>query len=195
MDAKQFCIEYDIPYHVVDDEVCVYIRPVAKLIGLSNVHSTLSSMNYTTCKFPTNTRGGSQMCTYMTFGMLKMLLVKSRKPKAFEIAKKLGVDIISPPIETESITFIKEAFAGENMVEQYTVDRYRIDLCFLDYKLAVECDEDSHKLHQEADDERQRHIEDKHGVTFIRFRPQEENFKISQVINQIYKHILACRFV
>jgi very-short-patch-repair endonuclease len=37
-----------------------------------------------------------------------------------------------------------KVFNGEKMITQYKVIGYRIDLYFLDYKLAIECDENSH---------------------------------------------------
>ena len=42
------------------------------------------------------------------------------------------------------LTKIKSSFEGVNMQTQYRVLRYRIDLHFHDYKLAIEIDENVH---------------------------------------------------
>ena len=38
-----------------------------------------------------------------------------------------------------------DAFEGENMLTQYSVLGYKIDLYFHDYKLAIEVDKNGHK--------------------------------------------------
>ena len=43
------------------------------------------------------------------------------------------------------LSHVQEAFKGEEMIEQYHVDGYRIDLYFPEYKLAIECDEFGHR--------------------------------------------------
>jgi very-short-patch-repair endonuclease len=47
-----------------------------------------------------------------------------------------------------------DSFRNEEMIEQYTVLKYRIDLYFPRYKLAIECDE--HHRDQFADDYREK---------------------------------------
>ena len=42
------------------------------------------------------------------------------------------------------LTKIMSSFEGENMQTQYNVLGYKIDLCFHDYKLAIEIDENGH---------------------------------------------------
>ena len=42
------------------------------------------------------------------------------------------------------LTKIMSSFEGENMQTQYNVLGYKIDLCFHDYKLAIEIDENRH---------------------------------------------------
>ena len=38
-----------------------------------------------------------------------------------------------------------QAFNGEEMIHQFSAGKYRIDLYFPEYKLAIECDEFDHR--------------------------------------------------
>ena len=81
---------------------------------------------------------------FLSLTGVKKVIIGSRKPKAIELAKRLGIDILSTKIlskEAETLACILKTFRGEDMKEQYTVDGYRIDLYFPTHKLAIECDE------------------------------------------------------
>ena len=54
-----------------------------------------------------------------------------------------------------------QAFNGEEMIHQFSFGKYRIDLCFRRYKLAIECDEFDHRDRDiEYEVEQQKFIED-----------------------------------
>ena len=85
---------------------------------------------------------------YLTYNGLMKLLSSSRKANLIEFSEKIGIDVktnIYSCIEADTIKCIMQAFSGEKMFEQYSVDKYRIDLYFDDYDIAVECDESHHK--------------------------------------------------
>ena len=83
---------------------------------------------------------------------------------------------------------IKDAFAGENIQTQYL--GYKIDIHFHEYKLAIEVDELGHNGKNIGYQiQRQKAIEKELGCVFIRINPDEENFNISKVINEIHRHI------
>ena len=114
-------------------------------------------------------------------------------PNALDIAKKLGINvnhILNTRKEQDSIHAILKTFKGENMLTQYSVGTYRIDLYFPDYKLAIECDEYDHSdRDQEYEQTRQHYIEDKLGCKFIRYNPDSKNYNIFNVLNKIYKEM------
>lgn len=92
--------------------------------------------------------------------------------------------------ETDCISQIQEFFSDEEMITQRTVGKYRIDLYFPKYKLAIECDENGHADRKpEREAERQKYIETALGATFIRFNPDEEGFRITAPLRLIYVHI------
>ena len=70
--------------------------------------------------------------------------------------------------EQGSLQNIMDVFKGEEMLTQFNVDGYRIDLYFPRHKLAVECDEFGHKDRDiECEVRRQKYIESKLGCQFI----------------------------
>ena len=115
-----------------------------------------------------------------------------RTPELCKFKRNLGIklhDVINCKEETvlESIT---DAFKGENIQTQYTVIGYKIDLCFHEYKLAIEIDESGHNDRNiDYKIKRQRAIEKELGCVFIRINPDAEDFNIFQEINKIYRHI------
>ena len=125
-------------------------------------------------------------------GVLEIVM-KSRKPQALELAKALGINIHKQKFlskEQETISIIMQVFKGIKMIDQYTVDNYRIDLYFPKHKLAIECDEFDHADRDiEYEVKRQNHIEEKLGCTFICYNPDAKRFDLFEVINRIIRAI------
>lgn len=103
-----------------------------------------------------------------------------------------GLQILKyhPPKEIQTINFIQECLIVFNPRLQYSILTYRIDLYFPDYKIAVECDEFAAHAHcADADKKRQNEIEQEIKCMFIRFNPDQNNFKIQVVIAEILQQI------
>ena len=121
------------------------------------------------------------------------IVTKSRKLQVLELAKALGINIHKQKFlskEQETISIIMQVFKGIKMIDQYTVDNYRIDLYFPKHKLAVECDEFGHNdrdVNYEVT--RQKYIEAKLRCQFIRFNPDAKDFKMENVLNEIFRFI------
>ena len=94
---------------------------------------------------------------------LKLFLMHCRKPKAFDVAKHFGIKIehcLPVSKEQDALSQIMQAFRGEEMIHQFGAGKYRIDLYFPMYKLAIECDEFDHRDRDIGyEEERQKHIE------------------------------------
>ena len=89
--------------------------------------------------------------------------------------------------EQSVLTKIMSSFEGENMQTQYNVLSYRIDLYFLDYKLAIEIDESGHSDRNiDYEIKRQKAIEQELGCKFIRIDRDKEDFDIFRAINEIF---------
>ena len=111
------------------------------------------------------------------------------KPKALDVAKHFGIKAepcLPASKEQDALSQIMQACRGEEMIHQFGVGKYRIDLYFSEYKLAIECDEFDHcdsvigcKV------ERQKCIEKLLSCTFVRFNPDAKEFCILEVVNKI----------
>src|SRR5699024_1697975 len=123
-------------------------------------------------------------------GGMKSLVSSSNMPNAIGLCNYLGIEIggyNNVKKEHRTLFQIMQAFSGEDMQRQYPVSRgkYRIDLYFPKYKLAIECDEFGHFDRPEGYDEnRQQYIENRLGCHFIRYNPDSEDFSIFKVINK-----------
>ena len=75
-------------------------------------------------------------------------------------------------------------------IYKHNVLRYRIDLYFQDYKLAIEIDENGHSDRNiNSKIKRQKAIEQELGCKFIRIDLDKEDFDIFRAINEIFRHI------
>jgi very-short-patch-repair endonuclease len=116
-----------------------------------------------------------------------------RNPKIDFFAKQVGFDMVTivrgyiPEVET--IAIIQRAFRSVETIRQYQFGPYRIDLYIPMYKIAIECDENHHRRHQEEDLARQKWLEKNLGCEFIRYMPQMPDFDIIDVIAQISDRI------
>lgn len=125
---------------------------------------------------------------------LKKLLGNSgcRSEQIFSILGDFDISVTSVITnkEYETLKVIQSSFNGLFSFEkQKRVLNYRIDLYIPELKVAVECDEDGHS--QYANDEvRQKAVENELGCTFIRYNPDDKDFNIGVVINQIMKKYL-----
>jgi len=116
------------------------------------------------------------------------LLKNSYKLRQIELSKKNITHPILIYIETATIGFISEIFKDFNIKKQYRVNKYLIDLYFIDYKIAVECDEDHHKSNIKNDKEREEIIKKELNCCFIRFTPNKDNLTL--IINTIMNLVL-----
>ena len=174
----------------VDPYTLFHTKDIAHILQLKSIRSHLRFYpDNMTKKLNYETNGGYQNCKFLTLLGLIRLLVRTRKPEAITLANDIGIIIERRKFtctETDCIECIKKAFVGEEMVEQYQIGRYRVDLYFPRWKLIIECDENEHKYNTDADANREKNIKDlSNDCSFIRFCPDNKDFCIFNVINQI----------
>ena len=132
---------------------------------------------------------------YINEAGLMQLVSKSRLRSSLVYAAKLGIDRFKFKTETAemaTIDYIMTAFDGEDMIEQFVIGKYRIDLYFPVYKIAIECDEHDHQdrdVHEET--ARRSFITDQLSCQWIRFDPHAANFSIAKIINTIFLVVKA----
>lgn len=89
-------------------------------------------------------------------------------------------------LENQTIGFICSSLQGLAVYErQYSIGLYHVDLCFVDFRLVVECDENGHEDRDvECERQRESFIHEK-GFRIIRFNPNADNFDLSVVLRQL----------
>lgn len=124
---------------------------------------------------------------------LFITLQNSRKPKAVEIAAKLGLNIIIPFKEQQTINTIINAISGIIRYElQYKINNFFVDMYLPDLKIVIECDEFNHcKNNKQKEVQRQIYIEEQLDCTFIRYNPDSSDFNIGNIINKIFLMYLS----
>ena len=97
---------------------------------------------------------------------------------------------ITVPKEVSVLIMNNGCIEGENMQTQYNVLSYKIDLYFLDYKLAIEVKEGLIKIGLiDHEIKKQKTSEKELSCEFIRINPDKNFFNIFKAINEIYRHI------
>ena len=113
-----------------------------------------------------------------------------RSPKAIEYRSKLGFTQYDITIKKESsvLKSIMEHYEGEDMETQYKVLNYRVDLYFHEYKVAIEIDEKGHKYRYQDYEKQREELIEKLDCVFITINPDEENCKMQNANNKIFRH-------
>lgn len=73
-----------------------------------------------------------------------------------------------------------------SLKKQYKILNYRIDLYIIDKNIAIECDECGHlDRNIEYEEKREKDIISLINCKFIRFNPNDPNFKLSSLLSEI----------
>ena len=169
-------------------------RHIQKQLGLKNLPALSNKYDkeYKKQRSELNESTNQPHRRFIQVDLALKIIMNSRTDESCKFKRNLGFtlhDVINTKEQTV-INSIKDAFEGENMQTQYSVLSYRIDLYFHKYKLAVEVDELGHadrNINYEI--ERQRALERKLNLVFIRINPDEPDFNIFTEINKVHRHI------
>ena len=145
MTMEEIFKENNIQLSKYNDILYIESGVIGKFLELTNIRTSIAKYNddekfYLYLK---DKCGIIQKTSCLTEKGIKKLLCLSRKPKAILIANKLGINIDHKYVPSE-ITFIlniKQAFDGELILTQYPVDKYKVDLYFPKFNIAIEFDE------------------------------------------------------
>lgn len=125
---------------------------------------------------------------------IKQLLSKSQKSESIEFAKSSGIEVETKYLrkEIEIVSFIQEFLTTLNISFEFQkhVLSYKIDLYLPENKIAIEIDEHGHSdRNQDYEQKREQDIVNELGCKFLRFNPDEPNFKISHCIAMLAHNI------
>ena len=143
--------------------------------------------------FKKNKFGGFITKNLVDTDTIKKIVLSSNKPEIIKLANLIGINILNNLIITKEQKYLDKiicVFKNEKIITQCYIDKYRVDLYFPEYKLAIECDEFDHKGRSPIKEkERENYICNIKKCKFIRFNPYDANFDIFEYLNKIYKHI------
>jgi very-short-patch-repair endonuclease len=168
-------------------------KDIGDILNLKNIIKNLR--NFNTYLISTKTNGGNQKMTYINLEDLLKIIHNTKKLDILKFADKLNLKIlnyIKPPIEIETLNYIKKAFDGEKFIFQYNILDFFVDLYLPDYNLVIECDEEHHLKKENILNDLHRELKItffNKNIKFIRYKPYDKNFCIFNLINKIYKYI------
>lgn len=173
------------------DEPLFKAKDIGDLLDIKNIRDNVAKLDekYKT-KRNVKSNGGKISSTWLvSLDGVKRIIIKSRKSECIELCKILNIDC-EIKVVSEEINFVNQiliAFKTFKIELQYVCLNYRIDLYFIDYKLAIEFDE-SHSYKGKYDDKiRQKIIEEKLKCKFLRVKYNDDIF---ETINNIILIIL-----
>ena len=82
------------------------------------------------------------------------------------------------------------AFEGEIILTQHCIKNKRLDAYFPKYKLGIEVDEYNHEGRNFQYEQGRQFMIESHGITIIRTNPDDADFDMNKLINQIYTQII-----
>lgn len=89
-------------------------------------------------------------------------------------------------LENQTVGFIVSTFTDlEQMERQHQIGPYSVDLCFVEHKIVVECDESGHKDYKQDDKKDREKFMAESGYSILRFDPCGIDFDLSCVIREI----------
>ena len=155
--------DQEVRYMILDGREFYCLKDIAKVTMLKNIFTSMNNVTQSEKELvKVKTTGGSQMMLFISKIAVKIILSKSRKVIAKTVADAFNIELINTHAMTKEQSTIKnimKAFRNEEMIQQYTVGKYKIDFYFPQYKLAIECDEQFHEKNIEYDSKRQKEIE------------------------------------
>jgi very-short-patch-repair endonuclease len=164
-----------------DNESLVFsANDIGKYLNIHNIRDCISEFTDDEKQYNiTCTNGGTQLINVLSIDGLKRLVSVTRKCIPKEFSTLFGIYQYEHryiPKEIAFLSALKRAFKDIEMIDQYYVDKYRIDVYIPAYKLAIEFDELQHERQKEADEKRQQYIEDKLKCKFLRVRENDDIF-------------------
>jgi very-short-patch-repair endonuclease len=143
--------------------------------------------------------GGNNRNIYKLTEKTINLIKESYDLKHRYISKLENINIVNVimTLENSTIGFICNSFKNIIKCErQFKIGKYPVDLYLPELNLVIECDENGHKNYNvEEEIIREKYIKDKLNSTIIRYDPNDINFDLSNIINEILQYFFKNKIV
>ena len=134
-------------------------------------------------------RGGHNKVVYMLTTAAAELLKNTynlRNKYIVNVSDNVKQVNIGMCIENQTIGFIANAYSKIlNVKRQYIINKYRLDLYFIDRKLIIECDENNHTDRDAEYEKTREEYLISLGNKLIRYNPNVPGFDLSNVLRDI----------
>ncbi|MDE5108750.1 MAG: DUF559 domain-containing protein [Trichodesmium sp. St17_bin3_1_1] len=181
----------DIMYRYIDNQKWYVLKHICKALDLKSFNTNKIPKEHLSYMYIPSKRYAQRVVTINEKG-LQIMFSSTNKPNAKGLSIKLQLQLaIFQRKEVDILETISRAFHNEKSIREYSIGKYRIDLYFPKYKLAVECDENNHQNYEILNEKlRELYIQEQLKCTFLRFNPDEPEFNIGEPINKILSHIV-----
>lgn len=178
---------------IENDKTIYCIRHICKFLNITNTTETTRRLDKShifnrKIKFGKSSQNGIMTDLYG----LRFIITRTRSSKVKDLIQMLNINlhVVYSSDEAHFITILEESFSECKIHKQFSIDKYRIDMYFIDYKIAVEIDENNH-INRDIlyEEERELFITNKLKCVFIRFNPNEKLFNIVKIIFKIREYI------
>ncbi|CCV01980.1 hypothetical protein IIV22A_136L [Invertebrate iridescent virus 22] len=205
-DCEKFCDDTGNVFEVEvrgvrEDKIYFKAIDIEKLFEMENlVKNCFKNLSYNDYVNFIVQNKKPQRISFLTIEGIKKIICRSRSISPFKLKlffnnlfikkQNIVIDIILLYKEQETINIIVDVFEAYETIKQFCVGKYKIDLYFPEYKLAIECDEFDHKDRSfDYEYNREEYIKKKLKCTFLRFNPNEKFFKLGFILKLIFDYI------
>ena len=181
----------DIMYRYIDNQRWYVLKHICKALELKSFNTNKIPKEHLSYMYIPSKRYAQRVVTINEKG-LQIMFSSTNKPNAKSLSIKLQLPLaIFQRKEVDILETISRAFHNEKSIREYSIGKYRIDLYFPKYKLAVECDENNHQNYEILNERlRELYIQEQLKCTFLRFNPDDPEFNIGEPISKIFSHIV-----
>ena len=180
---------------IENDKTIYCVKHICQFLNITNTTETTRRLDKShifnrKIKFGKSTNFQNGIMTDL-YG-LRFIITRTRSSKVKDLIQMLNInlDVIYSSDEAHFITILEESFSECKIHKQFSIDRYRIDMYFIQYKIALEIDENNHVNRDIIyEEERELFITNKLKCVFIRFNPNEKLFNIGKIIFKIREYI------
>lgn len=178
------------------EELYICVADIGQVANIPSIRSCLRSLRKEHPEMwiyiDANTNTGIKQMAYLSMKLLEKFISRGRSANYSKLCEIFCVKMDTTLFyswEQRTIGLIIEYFTNEDKITQFSINKYKIDLYFPKYNLAIECDEHFHNFQKSCDKEREILIKNELSCDFIRYSPTKYNFEIKTIIKEIESYI------
>jgi hypothetical protein len=136
--------------------------------------------------------GGGNKCIYMLTDSAFDLINSTYNRRSRYIVESGSITNVNLllPIQTQTLGFVSKCFNEiYTCIHEYKIGKYRVDLCFYEMGIVLECDENDHSDRDEIYELQRELFIISNGYKLIRFNPNDTEFTLCKLFNVVNKYL------